>query len=141
MALITDINKLSPPFREKVVVFLSKLDDKKIQYRIHETLRTLDVQMAYYAQGRKPLISVNILRNKVGLYLLSEEENKKIITWTMNSKHLDGLAIDVVPTRNGRLWWNAPDEKWKEIAEISKECGLNAGYYWKQHDSPHHEEI
>lgn len=139
--LITDINLLQPSFREKVIVFLSELDDNKIEYKINETLRTLETQMAYYSQGRKSLITVNVLRNKSGLYLISEEDNKKIITWTMKSKHLDGLAIDIVPTIYGRVQWNAPDEKWRQIAEISKKCGLNAGYYWKQHDSPHHEEI
>ena len=45
-----------------------------------ETYRSPAVQAAYYAQGREPLAEVNKLRKAVGLYLLTEKENKGKIT-------------------------------------------------------------
>jgi peptidoglycan LD-endopeptidase CwlK len=139
MPLQRSIELLKPEFRDKVKLLLQQLDEKGIKYYINETLRERGVQLAYYAQGRQPLIAVNTLRKQSGLWLINEKENEKCITWTMKSKHLDGLAIDICPVKDGKPWWTAPDEKWKEIAEISKSLGLNAGYYWKQHDNPHHQ--
>lgn len=132
-----DIESLEEGFQQRVRVLLARLDQLGIKYRISETLRDIEVQRAYYAQGREPLVTVNRLRSVAGLWPLSEEENKRQITWTMQSRHLEGKAIDLVPSVNGTFWWTAPDSKWKEIAEVAKELGFDAGYYWKKHDSPH----
>jgi hypothetical protein len=113
-----------------------------------ETLRTAEVQTAYYAQGRKPLSEVNELRKKAGLYLLSEAENKNIITNAAYSVHQDGGAIDLCPERPdkpGFPWWNAPQGVWEELGALAEEHGLDwcAGGYgkvWaKGWDNPHFE--
>lgn len=136
-----DIKLLKPSFQEKVILFLAKLDEEKIPYLIKETLRKQEVQTAYYSQGREPLESVNAKRKLAGLYLLNENENKNKITWTLKSKHITGQAIDLTPEKDGNFWWDAPDEKWKELAEIAITCGIESGYYWKKtQDSPHYEE-
>ena len=135
-----DIELLDPVFKDKIKIFLSKLDEKGILYYIFETKRDTEVQTAYYAQGRKPLEETNALRKKAGLYLLSEADNKKKITWTMKSKHIEGKAIDIVPRAVGPIpkpWWGAPDVYYKNIAEVAKECDLNAGYFWEEKDAPH----
>lgn len=139
MSLHTNIRLLNPDFQKIVEVFLKALDDAGIEYIVNETLRDKSVQDAYYAQGREPLVTVNRLRKMAGLWDIDEEENKRKITWTLQSKHLLGLAIDIAPEKDGNAWWSAPDAKWKEIADISTKCGLKAGYYWKSKDSPHHE--
>lgn len=139
MALQKSIELLDPEFKKLVIVFLKALDDANIPYIINETKREKAVQSAYHAQGREPLVTVNRLRKMAGLWEISEEENKKKITWTLESKHLVGKAIDIVPKKDGKAWWTAPDEKWREIAEISTRCGLISGYYWRSKDSPHHE--
>ncbi len=139
--LIKSLNVLNPEFKKLVDLFLTKLDEAKIRYFINETLRTIEVQRAYYAQGRQPLIEVNALRKLAGLWQITDVENRRKITWTMKSKHLEGLAIDIVPLNptTKRLWWEAPDYIWKEIADVSKDCGLEPGYYWDIKDSPHHQ--
>ena len=53
--------------------------------------RTVQVQFAFYAQGRKVLAKVNALRKKVGLNSITEQENKKKITWTLVSDHITDL--------------------------------------------------
>lgn len=134
-----DVNLLMEPFRSQVREFLAELDKEGFKYLVSETLRTPRVQAAYFAQGRKPLDEVNRLRVSAGLWKISEAENKNKVTWTLRSKHLDGLAIDVVPSRNGDYWWNAPDELWKKMSDIGVSCGLESGYTWKEKDSPHFE--
>ena len=85
------------------------------------------------------------MRKKAGLYLLSEVENKRIVTKTTNSRHFGGNAVDIAPLKDGRVWWNAPEQVWQEIGAIGEECGLDwcAGGYgqvWgKGWDSPHFE--
>lgn len=136
-----DIELLDPEFKEKIKIFLAKLDEKKIKYYIMETRRDPEVQAAYYAQGREDLAKVNELRKKAGLYLIDKSENR-IITWTMKSRHLEGKAIDITPQMESPIpqpWWGAPDAKWKEIADIAKECGLDVGYYWDVKDAPHYQ--
>ena len=44
-----------------------------------------------WAQGRKPLEEVNTLRAKASMPPITEEENKRVVTWTMKSKHLPNL--------------------------------------------------
>lgn len=139
-----DIELLDPTFKEKIKIFLKKLDEKNIKYYIVETLREKNVQAAYYAQGRTALKEVNELRKKAGLYILTTEKENVKITWTMKSEHLEGKAIDITPRADGPVqkpWWGAPDEKWREIADIAEECELEAGYYWGENkDAPHIQE-
>jgi peptidoglycan L-alanyl-D-glutamate endopeptidase CwlK len=50
--------------------------------------RDYKVQMALYAQGRQPLDEVNLLRKVAGLGPIKEEQNERVVTWTMASKHI-----------------------------------------------------
>ena len=42
---------------------------------------------------------VNAAREKAGLYLLSEAENKKTVTNTRKSRHFNGEAVDIAPVK------------------------------------------
>lgn len=48
-----------------------------VDFMVIEGLRTKERQAELYAQGRK--------------------KSGKIVTWTMKSKHIDGLAVDLLP--------------------------------------------
>lgn len=106
---------------------------------ISETKRELVVQMAYYSKGRMDPADVKRMYARAGLYDPSEEECKQKITWTLNSKHIEGKAIDLVPVHNGKLWWNAPEEVWERMGVIGEDCGLKWGGRWKEKDCPHFE--
>ena len=56
------------------------------------------VQDALWAQGRTVLGMVNTLRRNVGLPPLTEEQNRKAVTWTRQSMHTrkPSLAVDFV---------------------------------------------
>jgi peptidoglycan L-alanyl-D-glutamate endopeptidase CwlK len=142
MGLHRDINLLEPGFRALVNNFLDDLEKRGIDYRVVETLRDVSVQNAYYAQGREPLVSVNRKRANEGLWLITEKENKNPITWTLQSKHLLGKAIDLAPVMDGKIWWNAPFTIWEQLGAIGESHGLGWGGRWKNRlDCPHYEAL
>ena len=130
------MNKLAlllPVARPYFEDFISRLDKQGFRYSILETLRTKEVQEAYYAQGRKPLDEVNELRKKAGLCLLSADEGKKIVTKTMESVHLIGRAADIVPVIGGKIPWDFSKDNaglWLAFGRLGQEAGLEWGGSW-----------
>jgi len=98
-----------------------------------EGLRTKERQAALYAQGR----------TKPG----------PKVTWTMNSKHIDGKAVDLAPLIDGVIDWKDLkkfDQIGKAMIEAGKEVGVLVrwGADWDmdglprergESDSPHFE--
>ncbi|MEN6623394.1 MAG: M15 family metallopeptidase [Smithella sp.] len=77
-----------------------------IDYILISTLRTKLEQESLYAQGR----------TKPG----------RIVTWTLNSKHLTGEAFDFVIMNNGKCDWSMSNrEAWDTAVEIGKCLGLS----------------
>lgn len=57
------------------------------------------------------------------------------------SPHNFGMGCDLAPMRNGSIWWEAPREVWKAMADIAVKHGLTAGFYFKSIvDMPHIED-
>lgn len=55
-----------------------------------------------------------------------------------SSAHNYGLAADLAPMKDGKIWWNAPDAIWRAMADVAVKLGLTAGYYFKSFkDMPH----
>lgn len=148
---MNDIRQLEQSTREKVEKLLHFLDKEKIPYRVIETKRTESVQRAYYAQGREPVAVVNIKRRSAGLPEIGEIENRNKITWTLESKHLVGRAIDIVPVIDGKIPWNINSKEiasaYMRIGLIGEAAGLTWGGRWTPidkfgigKDAPHFEE-
>lgn len=54
------------------------------------------------------------------------------------SAHNFGLAADLAPIKDGKIWWNAPKPVWKQMADTARGLGLTSGYYFKTiFDAPH----
>jgi peptidoglycan L-alanyl-D-glutamate endopeptidase CwlK len=146
---MSKLQLLKPEVRPYFEDFTGRLERQGLRYSILETLRTIEVQEAYFAQGRKPLEEINELRKKAGLYLLGAEEGKKIITETMESVHLLGKAADIVPVIDGRIPWNISKdnvELWLTFGRLGHESGLEWGGTWKPFnrfgigwDAPHYQ--
>ena len=106
------IQGLQPEFRQKVEVVLNKLKQKGWQPTVAEGLRTKKEQTEKVKQHRSQ---------------------------TMDSKHLMGLAADIVDHRYG--WGDkASDTKyqfWKDLGEIAKSEGLEWGGDWGFVDVAH----
>jgi hypothetical protein len=129
-----------PVFREFLKLLDADLGDER--YVVFEGRRTAAVQEAYYAQGRESLEDVNKKRAAAGLFLLRSEKDNYPITWTLQSKHIDGLAMDVVPAdgRGNPSWDLAHYRKTFEIIrDCGKKAGLMCGADWNAPDWPHYE--
>jgi peptidoglycan L-alanyl-D-glutamate endopeptidase CwlK len=76
-----------------------------------------------------------------------EDNIAKGVSWTLNSKHLTGDAIDICPYLNwelhgpDKLQWDADDDVWQKIGVIGESLGLRWGGRWKQKDMGHFEYV
>lgn len=111
------LSDLSPAFKPKAYEFLAKLVEAQIYVCIVDTLRTEAEQAANLKNG---------------------------VSWTKNSRHLTGDAIDVCPwdqyQLNGgpdKLQWDTKDPVWRRIGAIAKGCGLIWGGDWAVRDFGH----
>lgn len=113
------IERLHPAIRSKARAFLNKAAQQGIKLRITAGLRSYAEQNALYAKGRTT--SGKIVTNAKG----------------GQSNHNFGLAIDVVPIKNGRADWDGP---WEQIGAIGKSVGFAWGGEWTSFvDRPHFE--
>jgi hypothetical protein len=129
-----------PIFREFFKLLDTELGDDR--YVAVEGRRLFAVQEAYHAQGREPLEEVNKKRAAAGLYLLRSEKDNYIITWTLKSKHIDGLAVDVVPTDGmGNPTWDLAHyyKVFVTIRNCARKVGLTCGADWNPPDWPHYQ--
>lgn len=141
MGLIRDTSRLEPRTREAAEKALASLAAIGVKVWVNETLRLPETQAAYYAQGREGVDQVNAKRRGAGLWSITAQENTKTITQTLNSKHLVGKAIDVVPlAADGGPNWGADRAEYQKIADVMKLYGFEWGGDWKgSWDQPHYQ--
>jgi peptidoglycan L-alanyl-D-glutamate endopeptidase CwlK len=108
----------------------AKLHGSAVRPILVEVHRSAETQRAYYAQGRKPLWQVNRLRTEAKLPPLSEEQNRRVITYRQEgtSKHeaFPSKAIDIL-IMNGAAIVNDPRE-YRKLADIIR--GHNPDITW-----------
>lgn len=115
------------------LVVCQALDMSDVDFAVIEGLRTPARQKELYAKGRTA--------------------PGPVVTWTLKSKHIDGLAVDLVPVVDGKLCWDKP-ELFKLIGvamfAAAKQTGtrIRWGYDWDgdgklqekgEYDGPHFE--
>ena len=147
---MTKLEGLAPKFRVRVEAALDAMAQDAELKRLGvqkiivvEGLRTLATQIAYYCRGRmKNPADVKAIFNAAGLWALTDKEAVTPSTWTLKSRHLEGKAVDLAPSKDGKtIWWDAPDTVWQRMGEIGKQFGLAWGGDWPQKDRPHFEEL
>lgn len=127
MPVLAAIELLDPRMQPGVRRYLRRCQEEGIPLIILETRRDLSVQMAYYARGRSPADLVKAFFARCGLWVISDAEAATINTKTLYGKHIEGLAADIAPLRDGKPWWEAPRELWLRMFAIAEgECGLDA---------------
>lgn len=117
-----------------VSVVKRAIEISEVDFMVVEGIRTKQRQEELYAQGR----------TKPG----------KVVTWTMKSKHIDGLAVDIAPcNKDGSINWNDLkmfDKMADAMFKAAKELNINIrwGRDWDmdgirgekgETDSPHFE--
>ena len=132
-----DVAKLHPEMQKRVKRFLYLLQRENIRIVIVETYRHPKVQEALYAQGRNPLSKVNFIRKAAGLLPFKHPNQNVIITYARGeeAKHLQGLAIDIMPYKNDDKW----AVLWEKVGRCGELSGLVWGGRWKQRDLTHFE--
>jgi len=115
------INKLEPKFAGKVKdLKILVLMQTGYEWFVIQGRRTIAEQDRLYEKGR------------------TAPGNKVTNAKGGQSPHNFGLAVDMVPIKDGKAWWSAPDSLWKQYADTAKSIGLVAGYYFNSiHDAPH----
>lgn len=142
----TDLTMLKQQLQKSVIEALDEMrHDETLRTRgvsgveVSETLRELPTQMAYYSRGRMVVSDVQAMYKAAGLYSIGSDDAQKVVTWTLDSKHLLGEAVDLVPTRAGATWWGAPYSVWVRMGAIGESHGMKWGGRWKNSDNPHFE--
>ena len=144
---IKDLEKSVQPAANKVYramnnsAALKKKGVEKVV--IIETKRDLAVQMAYYSRSRmKDINDVKAMYKAAGLYEPADWECRTANTQTLKSNHIKGIAIDFAPYKDGKIWWDAPNDVWAEMGKIGKKYGFSWGGDWKDFvDKPHFEMV
>ncbi len=110
---------IRPDFKKKLDIMDRLLKKEGVEVKIVQGRRTQKQQDDLYAQGR----------TKPG----------KVVTWTRNSNHLDGRAVDVMVIKNGKPTWDP--KEYKALERASKAAGLNWGGNFKKNKDWGHIEL
>ena len=134
-----DISKLNKLVRVQLELALFDLREQGVNPLVVETIRTKERQYMLYGQGR------TVAQCKAaGVPVKYAAPGKNKVTWTLNSIHISGCAVDVVPQRkvNGKMTaiWNTKDKETKKIIKTMVKYGFEAGANWTSSpDSPHYQ--
>lgn len=114
-------DSLEPQFRNKIAQLITAAEIATgLEWIVTSCRRTMAEQQRLYDQGRKTPGQI-VTKAPPG-----------------SSAHNYGLAADLAPMKDDKIWWKAPDAIWKQMADIAVSLGLEAGYYFKSfHDAPH----
>jgi len=114
----------------------------KVDFGVVQGARTLDQQKRLYGQGRSGAQCV-----AKGIPAAYARPDMNVVTWTLNSNHIGGNAIDVCPVINGNFVWDNDGRLglWPQVATAFKAAATETGIpiYWggdwkgKQNDRPH----
>lgn len=98
-----DVTTLTPQMQAKVAAFMRLAHDHGLSIRVFEARRSKERQAWLYAQGR----------TRPGV----------IVTWTLQSRHITGEAVDIVfVDPKGNPTWTGD---WKTLIAIGKSVGLD----------------
>ncbi len=112
------LSDLSPRMRPLAVELIARCVEQGIMVLIVDTLRTKAEQAENIRRG---------------------------VSWTLNSKHLTGNAIDIAPYETyalhgpDKVKWDAGDPIWQKIGAIGEGLGLTWGGRWTHKDMGHFE--
>jgi hypothetical protein len=111
-----DLNKLTPEMKKRVQKFLKECADAGTPVFITEGFRTTARQKWLYSFGR-----------------YGENKSKGKVTWTLESNHMTGEAVDIAFDKAGDIYVG----QWEKVYDIAEKNGLRSLYRDSGYDRPH----
>ena len=106
-----------------------------------EVYRSPTRQRALYAQGRtdKQLLAKGYTQSEIAQYRKAgHTADKRIVSYTLDSMHSKGRAMDIAWLVDGRITYDVPNSWWNVYGAIARKHGLHWGGDWKSFkDKPH----
>lgn len=139
----TSLNRLATVKEPLQRVVKRAIELTEVDFGVGQANRTRDDQMRLYGQGRTAA-----QMSAAGLNPAYAKPSMQIVTKTMNSNHIGGNAVDLVPYINGTVEWDNSGKLglWPKIAWAMKTAaaelgvGIVWGGDWKSFvDRPHFE--
>lgn len=143
MSIDRKIEDLTEELQKKLIDLLDQCKDKGINVKVSETKRDICTQAVYYLRGRVDTSDKNIIEaiqelGKRHAWEFNAAEVGQKVTWTMESKHIQGKAFDLeVYSDKGNPMWNYDCASWKEVYKIARSLDLECGADWEQRDGAH----
>ncbi len=105
------------------------------------TRKALAIVRDLEGHGLKPVITEGKRTRLRQAWLYSQGRTRpgKVVTWTMQSRHIDGAAADFAFVVNGLITWSVPEHWWTLLGRSARSHGLIWGGDWsgKKRDRPH----
>jgi peptidoglycan L-alanyl-D-glutamate endopeptidase CwlK len=150
------LSRLIPSVRKMAERFLRLCEGNGVSVVVTETLRSFERQAYLYRAGRSTeaiTAQAEALRRqgktRFAEILLDVPPNpsNQVVTWTLTSPHLAGVAFDVVVVMDGKPYWGPRNESsdeqklfqdtWRRVGEWGESVGLEWGGKWRKPDMPH----
>ncbi|SDW94380.1 M15 family metallopeptidase [Lysobacter enzymogenes] len=95
-----------------------------VDFVVTQGNRTRDEQARLYGKGRTV---AQMAAAKLSAEYAQPREAK--VTWTLNSRHVGGFAVDLAPWRDGEIDWDDDGRRglWERLAEAMKEAARERG--------------
>lgn len=135
------LNTLATVHEDMQKVVKRAIQITEVDFMVVQGRRTWDEQARLYGQGR----TVAAMRS-AGLPTQYAKPEMKKVTWTMQSNHLSGHAVDLVAWVNGEINWDTSHGYYEKIATAMKRAAMElcvviewGGDWNKTKDFPHFE--
>lgn len=126
-----------------VAVVKRAIQITKVDFAVVQGNRTRDEQMRLYGKGR-----TGAQCEAKGVPATYARPGDAKVTWTLNSNHIGGKAVDIAPYVDGRITWDDSGKRglWPHLAQAmqnaARELGVEiewGGAWQKTPDRPHFE--
>jgi peptidoglycan L-alanyl-D-glutamate endopeptidase CwlK len=126
------IDTLNEDFKAQVLILIEALEKSTgIEWVIVQARRTIAYQDSLY---NRPTDKIDNDRDGK----IDEADEKVTNARGGQSPHNFGDAIDFVPLKDGKEWWDAPKKYWEALGELAEGMGLTwGGHFTSLKDNPH----
>lgn len=110
------------------------LEKLKGDYIIIEGVRSKERQYELFGKGRDINELIYYMTKDLAVKYAKPDETK--VTWTLNSLHLTGRAVDIAGYKDNKIKWERNNFLINTMSSVGFECGAN----WKKNvDTPHYQ--